>query len=201
MTVEFITTKKCTKCLEILLKESFTKAKGYLRPACRQCMYKVYSKPWKLKNSKPKKHRTTLTDEERKLRKKEYKFRNKHKLKKERIEYYQKKKNDPIWRAARNLRKRLKKQLDKGFRNGPTISMLGCTIIEFRDYIAKQFDQGMTWDNYGEWHLDHIKPVCSFDLTDTEQVALINHYSNLRPLWAKDNIAKSLEDSKQKYVR
>ena len=142
-----------------------------------------------------------LAQNKRRAAKLRYKAKNPDKFLESRRRYYKKKTTDPIWRAARNLRKRLKKQLDKGFRNGPTISMLGCTIIEFRDYIAKQFDQGMTWDNYGKWHLDHIKPICSFDLTDTEQVALINHYSNLRPLWAADNIAKSLEDSKQKYVR
>lgn len=183
----------CRDCQLELPVEAYSFTKGYLRTACKKCEYLAYSKPWKQKNRKPKK---PVTVKEPKVPRKKLVSKAEY-----RRAYYQLKKLDPIWRAARNLRKRLKKQLDKGFRNGPTISMLGCTIIEFRDYIAKQFDQDMTWDNYGEWHLDHIKPVCSFDLTDTEQVALINHYSNLRPLWAVDNIAKSLEDSKQKYVR
>ena len=49
----------------------------------------------------------------------------------------------------------------------------------------------MTWDNYGEWHIDHIKPCCGFDLTDFEQQKKCFHYTNLQPLWAKDNITKN----------
>ena len=48
----------------------------------------------------------------------------------------------------------------------------------------------MTWDNYGEWHIDHIKPISSFDLKDAKNQKLAMHYTNLQPLWAKDNISK-----------
>jgi hypothetical protein len=48
----------------------------------------------------------------------------------------------------------------------------------------------MTWDNYGDWHLDHKKPLISFDLTDLEQFRVAAHYTNLQPLWALDNLKK-----------
>ena len=48
----------------------------------------------------------------------------------------------------------------------------------------------MTWDNHGEWHIDHIKPCASFDLTDADQQRECFNYTNLQPLWAKDNLSK-----------
>jgi len=105
-------------------------------------------------------------------------------------------------KVARNIRKRLKKQLDKGMTIGPTIEMLGCSIAQFRAYIEQQFTDDMTWDNYGTiWHIDHIKPVCSFDLSLEGIAKEVNHYSNLRPLLAKDNLAKSREDMTFKFKK
>ncbi len=96
----------------------------------------------------------------------------------------------------------LKKQLDKGLTIGPTIAMLGCSIAAFRAYIEAQFTRGMTWDNYGTlWHIDHIKPICSFDLKEEGIAAKVNHYSNLRPLIAEDNLEKSKIDVTLKFKR
>ena len=60
-------------------------------------------------------------------------------------------------------------------------------------HLERQFTQGMTKENHGKygWHVDHIKPCSSFDLSDIEQQKLCFHYTNLQPLWAKDNIKKS----------
>jgi hypothetical protein len=60
-------------------------------------------------------------------------------------------------------------------------------------HLEKQFKNGMTWENRGfnGWHIDHIIPISSFDLTDIEQQKICFHYSNLQPLWAKENILKS----------
>lgn len=63
-----------------------------------------------------------------------------------------------------------------------TIDLLGYSALEFKNHIENLFTEGMSWDNYGEWHIDHIKPVCSFD-KDTPMNE-VNALSNLRPLWA-----------------
>ena len=57
-------------------------------------------------------------------------------------------------------------------------------------WLEARFTPGMTWDNYGEWHIDHVRPLASFDLTDVEQCKAACHYSNLQPLRARDNMAK-----------
>lgn len=57
-------------------------------------------------------------------------------------------------------------------------------------HLEAQFAPGMTWENRGEWHVDHIRPLASFDLTDPEQLRTASHYTNLQPLWASDNLAK-----------
>jgi hypothetical protein len=59
--------------------------------------------------------------------------------------------------------------------------------VEEKEYKSQP---GMSWDNYGEWHIDHIKPLSKFDLTNREQFLEVCHYTNLQPLWAKDNLAK-----------
>ena len=67
-----------------------------------------------------------------------------------------------------------------------------CSTDELNKHLESLFQQGMSWDNYGEWHIDHIRPCASFDLTDFEQQKQCFHYSNLQPLWAADNFAKWL---------
>ena len=71
-----------------------------------------------------------------------------------------------------------------------TSRLIGCTGNELVEHIRNQFKPGMTLDNHGLWHIDHIRPLASFDLTDGVQVRTACHYSNLQPLWAKDNIIK-----------
>ena len=74
-----------------------------------------------------------------------------------------------------------------------TIELLGCSIPEFKEYLEKLFKDGMNWDNYGYygWHVDHILPCAYFDLSDPKQQRLCFHYTNLQPLWSKDNYKKS----------
>jgi hypothetical protein len=59
------------------------------------------------------------------------------------------------------------------------------------EFLEKKFLPGMNWENYGEWHIDHIVPCSSFDLSKSEQQKICFNYSNLQPLWAADNIRKS----------
>ena len=78
------------------------------------------------------------------------------------------------------------------FKYGTTFDLIGCSSEFLRNHLKSQFTEGMTWENYGYygWHIDHIKPCASFDLSDIEQQKLCFHYSNLQPLWAKDNMKK-----------
>ena len=68
--------------------------------------------------------------------------------------------------------------------------MLGCTLDFFKKYIANKFTDGMNWENYGKWEIDHIIPISSFDLTNQEDVKRCFHYTNTRPLYKKENVSK-----------
>jgi hypothetical protein len=67
--------------------------------------------------------------------------------------------------------------------------MLGCDYDFFKAYIERQFKQGMTWENHGKWHFDHIIPVSS--AKNEEELIKLNHYTNFQPLWAEENLSKS----------
>jgi hypothetical protein len=101
-------------------------------------------------------------------------------------------KHDIGYRLALNLRKRLNTAVRRNIKNGSAVSDLGCTLEQFRLYLESKFTIGMSWDNYGlrGWHIDHIKPLASFDLTIRDQVKTACHYTNMQPLWAKDNLKK-----------
>ena len=96
------------------------------------------------------------------------------------------------YRIGHALRTRLSIALKNNQKRGSAISDLGCSLTEFRNYIAGRFLPRMSWDNYGVsgWHLDHIKPLASFDLTQREQFVAACHYTNYQPLWASDNCRK-----------
>jgi hypothetical protein len=74
-------------------------------------------------------------------------------------------------------------------KEGKTNELLGYSAIQLKDHIEKQFTYGMSWNNWGEWHIDHKKPVSSFD--KSEKIFIINSLDNLQPLWAVDNLKKS----------
>ena len=71
------------------------------------------------------------------------------------------------------------------------IELVGCSIPELKEHLAHRFQSGMSWLNYGEWHVDHIRPCASFDLTIESNQKECFHYLNLQPLWAKDNQKKN----------
>lgn len=102
----------------------------------------------------------------------------------------ERRKRDPIFRIKNNLRNRLN-SIIKGKRSSLT-KLLGCTEEEFKKHLETQFQSGMSWDNYGVggWHIDHIKPLALFDLSDSKQIKLACHYTNLQPLWETDNLKK-----------
>jgi hypothetical protein len=97
-------------------------------------------------------------------------------------------KTDVNFRLGMNLRHRVKNSL----RSGSAVRDLGCTIDELRQHLESKFQPGMTWDNYGlhGWHIDHIRPLANFSLENREEFLKAAHYTNLQPLWAKDNLVK-----------
>jgi len=91
-----------------------------------------------------------------------------------------------------NLRRRLHSAVTKGFKSARTLELLGCSIEYLKEYLEKQFKKEMNWNNYGMfgWHIDHIIPCNSFDLTNPEEQKRCFNYTNLQPLWAKENWSK-----------
>jgi len=93
------------------------------------------------------------------------------------------------------LRQRLRAALlaQGATKHAPTLELLGCTVEQLRAHIEAQFEPWMTWSNWAHdtWHVDHIKPCASFDLTDIEQQRECFHFSNLQPLQATKNMRKS----------
>lgn len=73
-----------------------------------------------------------------------------------------------------------------------TMALIGCGVLELKAWLESKFTDGMSWDNYGQfgWHIDHKRPCASFDLTNPEQQRECFHYTNLQPLWWRDNIIK-----------
>jgi hypothetical protein len=90
------------------------------------------------------------------------------------------------------LRGRLRKALQRasGTKAHSAVALCGCSPAELMQYLQSKFLPGMHWNNRGKWHIDHIIPCSAFDLTDPNQQAACFHYSNLQPLWARDNIRK-----------
>jgi len=101
-------------------------------------------------------------------------------------------KTDPDFKLKMQLRHRIYLALKvKGIsKSKRTMKLLGCTVEELWKHLESKFQPGMTKENYGKWHVDHIRPCASFDLTDPKQQSICFHYTNLQPLWAKDNIRK-----------
>jgi hypothetical protein len=105
----------------------------------------------------------------------------------------QRKQEDPIFAlklATRSMISQTFKRACKGHfsKQEHTLDLLGCSFEFFASHIISQFTEGMTLENYGEWHLDHIIPLAT--AITREDVVRLNHYTNFQPLWAKDNLSK-----------
>ena len=96
-------------------------------------------------------------------------------------------KTDPSYRAIRNARLRVSNFLRQ--RNKFSKS-LGCSYKFFVNHLEAQFQPGMTWENYGEWHIDHIYPLSVAYLEGPVSFGLACNFRNLQPLWAKENLSK-----------
>jgi hypothetical protein len=93
-------------------------------------------------------------------------------------------------RLAKAIRSRIYVALKGKMKSQSTLELLGCSIAELRLRLEAKFAEGMSWDNYGKWHIDHIRPLISFDLTDPIEIRQACNYQNLQPLWAQENLIK-----------
>ena len=98
-------------------------------------------------------------------------------------------KEDGFFRMKKNLRDRIRQYLIGENKSKKTKDVVGLDKLQFKLYIQNKFVNGMSWENYGKWHLDHIKPL--YQAKNNEEALILNHYTNLQPLWATDNIRKN----------
>jgi hypothetical protein len=185
----------CRECFNLKTREKYLQEKiektgsGLIPPVDKEeqkIKKKEKNKEWYRKNKaiiskKAKEYNST----------EEYKKRNRDRIK-------NKRKTDPNFKIASLCRARIRDSVKKGYKSQGTMQLLGCSIEFLRNYLESLFLEGMTWGNHGNerhngeksWHIDHIKPCAAFDLTDPEQQKICFHYTNLQPLWEKDNLSK-----------
>ena len=210
-----LTEKKCSKCGEVKDFSEFTKQaskKDGLHPWCKTCTRaaasdyrdKIGHDEARRRNKESRlKHIDKALARERKYNKEhrkaraEYTKQHKKKHRKRYTEYENKRRrekiaNDPIFKHKEGVRSLVKYSYTrKGFKKeSKTSKILGCEWEIFEPYIEAQFTDGMTWENHGidGWHYDHIIPISSANTI--KEVDKLNHYTNIRPLWAKENLSK-----------
>jgi protein-arginine kinase activator protein McsA len=172
--------KECYDCRRRLPTSEFStvsRNKDGLSHICKGCQSKRYQKNYKKKIAR---------------RNKKWYGKNKQRVLDRNREYYRKRSKDPKYRAVKNLRSRMRAAIIDGRYSKSVMELLGGDREVVLKHIESQFKKGMSWDNYGVhgWHIDHIRPCNSFDLSDPQQLKECFHYTNLQPLWAKDNIRK-----------
>jgi len=176
--------KKCTGCKSFLPLSKFHKNKSTkdgLHNWCKCCRNEHELKP--------------STRESRRKYNQEYYKAHKKEINAQTTQYKANKlKNDPIFRAEHNMRGRLSELIKYagGKKTKNYRKLIGCSAKKLSKHIESQFLPGMSWDNYGYhgWHIDHIVPCSAFDLSKEEEQRKCCHYTNLQPLWAKDNLTK-----------
>ena len=132
---------------------------------------------------------------------KEYHYQNSNKIKKYRKDYYQNNKNkfnnyyklkyqnNVLYRIGKIVRRRLHDYITKNnIKIEKTFDIIGCSPEFLKKHLEIQFIEGMSWENQGKWHIDHITPLSS--AKTEEEVYRLCHYTNLQPLWAEDNLKK-----------
>jgi len=201
--------KECIKCKEILSIDNFYKnsrSSDGLDCYCKKCKIingklryinnkekiqayaREYSKTYIIKQGPKRKYkRNAPFSIEERLRRNAS---NKKWAENNRLYHNDRRKVDPMFRMSGNLRKRtLAAFKSKSWhKNSGTKKLIGCDWNMAHDYLEHKFTEGMSWNNYGEWHIDHIIPLCSAN-TEEELIKLC-HYTNLQPLWAADNLRK-----------
>ena len=176
--------KLCAKC-----KERERVSNAY----CRPCKSEIDNKSYHKNKTKRRQYQKQYFDSNPK--KKEKKYSQIKRWRRENPDYMNnwmknKYKTDPNHKIKAVLQASLSTHLRSKKEN--TIWYLGCTIKELKKHLELQFEEGMNWENHEQfgWHIDHIKPVNTFDLTDDKQLIECWHYTNLRPLWWRENLSR-----------
>lgn len=185
--------KICSKCnieKEINnFRKDKTKKDGYYS-SCKQCKL-----GWRRKNKvQVNLSAKRLRDFNKEKNPEEYYLKNRERGKKYELNNKEKRKLRQLtinYRLNNSLRSRVRNFLkSKGMKKtNKTFIIVGCTPEFLKNHLEKQFICGMSWDNYGEWHIDHIIPLSS--AKNEEDSYKLCHYTNLQPLWSKDNLIKS----------
>lgn len=208
--------KKCKKCNLEKEKSCFHKhtgSKDRLAYNCKDCCHNIAQETYMNNKEKIDKRRKEyaienkerikavrlnyFSSEQYRKRKAEYDIEyrknNKEKIAEHKKRWELKNRNEINFKIVRNLRRRIHHVIKDNYKSDSTIQLLGCTVEEFIKYLENQFTDGMTWENYGVdgWHIDHILPCSSFDLSIEENQRKCFHFSNMQPLWAIDNLKKS----------
>lgn len=197
--------KYCPKCKIDKENKEFnlkTSSKDGLHNKCRLCM-KIQNKEWykgkrieKIEYAKQYQKRESIKqyqNEYSRLNHRNYYDKNKKHI----LEYGRKYTRnryhtDASFKLSLLLRTRFHHALKGGYKIHSIIKLLGCTVEECRQHLESQFKPEMTWENHGKvWEIDHIKPCSLFDLIKEEEQHECFHYSNLQPLFKKDNRVKS----------
>ena len=98
--------------------------------------------------------------------------------------------NNLQYKLCSYLRNRIYQAINNNIKSKTTLKLLGCSIKILKAHLEAKFKPGMSWSNYGKWHIDHIKPCASFDLSKPKEQQKCFNYLNLQPLWALENLKK-----------
>jgi hypothetical protein len=192
-------TKICSKCgIEKNISEygiDNTRNDRYTH-ACKKCrciQFKNYLLKNKEKHAKSYKNWYLKNKKKRAIYNKNYEIKNKNRLRKLKNLYYNNRiRIDINFKLASCLRKRIRNAINGISLHNSSLKLLGCSVEFVKNYLKSQFKPGMTWENYGYygWHIDHIKPCASFNLSKKSEQRKCFNYSNLQPLWWYDNLSK-----------
>lgn len=174
-----ILNKLCSKCDNIKPISDFHRANANKDGYCSSCKDCI-------------KEQHIINKERISEKKKEWREKNKEKISEfHKIYCSNRRKIDPMYKIITGLRSLISNSIRKmGYKKtSKTFKILGCDFNEFKTHIESQFKENMNWNNYGEWHLDHIIPI-SIAKTEKE-IYELNNYTNLQPLWMLDNLIKS----------
>jgi hypothetical protein len=186
--------KTCTKCSIIKpFTEFYRRGHGY-KSQCKECCSEYGKKNYldnkELHNKKMVEHYESNKARYKETQKK-YRVNNKEKINLIAKEYSSSRfKTDIIFKLKHNLRIRINQFIKSSeySKSNSMLNIIGCTPQELKLYLESKFKDGMSWENYGEWHIDHIIPLAFAE--NINELYNLNYYLNLQPMWRLENLKK-----------